>query len=76
MSDRRAFLTFLAGSPLLFAFPSIAEAQVALANCHLDVNHREPARALLARARAIHAAHPELGEHLRRPLREAQARGL
>jgi len=26
MSDRRAFLTFLAGSPLLFAFPSIAQA--------------------------------------------------
>jgi len=51
--------------------PWLAEAQLALAACLIDLGQREPARALIGRAGAIQAAHPELGEHLKAPLQRA-----
>jgi len=52
----------------------LAEAQIALADCLLDSGNRNQATRLLAKARAIHAVHKELGEQFRKPLRELQAR--
>jgi serine/threonine-protein kinase len=51
--------------------PWLAEAQLALAACLVDLGQREAARALIGRAGAIQAAHPELGEHLKAPLQRA-----
>jgi tetratricopeptide (TPR) repeat protein len=51
--------------------PWLAEAQVALAACLIDLGQREAAQALIGRAGAIQAAHPELGEHLKAPLQRA-----
>jgi tetratricopeptide (TPR) repeat protein len=51
--------------------PWLAEAQLALAACLVDLGQREAARALIGRAGAIQAAHPELSEHLKAPLRQA-----
>jgi eukaryotic-like serine/threonine-protein kinase len=48
--------------------PWLAEAQIALADCLLDLGERKPAQALFEQARAVHAAHAELGEHFRQPL--------
>ena len=50
--------------------PWLAETGIALADCVADLGERGPAMALLAKAKAIHAAHRELGEHFKRPLRE------
>jgi hypothetical protein len=54
--------------------PALADAQIALANCLLDLDERAKAHALLAQAKAIHANHRELGAHLRRPLQDLEAR--
>ncbi|MGN6517832.1 MAG: tetratricopeptide repeat protein [Dokdonella sp.] len=54
--------------------PQLAEALVALASVELDRGDRAAARTLAGEATAIHAAHPELGEHYRRPLRDLMAR--
>ena len=54
--------------------PLTADAQIALANCWLDLHQFSPAKSLLTQANAIHAAHKELGEHFRKPLRETQTR--
>jgi len=54
--------------------PRMAEAQIALAECLLDLGERAAAQALLARARAAQAAHPELAPHFVKPLQAAQAR--
>ena len=54
--------------------PVLADAQVALADCYLDLGKRDEAKALLAQAKAIHAAHTELGEHFKAPLRRVAAR--
>jgi serine/threonine protein kinase len=54
--------------------PWLAEAQVALADCLLALGQARAARALAEQARAIHAGHAELGEHLRAPLAALQAR--
>lgn len=52
----------------------IAEAKVALAECHLALGNVDEARALAAQATAIHALHAALGEQYLRPLRELQLR--
>jgi serine/threonine-protein kinase len=54
--------------------PRLAEAQLALAECNLRLGDTTGARALLARARAIHAANGELGEQYRKPLRNLSGR--
>ena len=54
--------------------PRVAAAQIALAECWLDLGNRASAQALLARATQAHAAHAELAPHLARPLQAAQAR--
>ncbi|MEO7326748.1 MAG: serine/threonine-protein kinase [Dokdonella sp.] len=53
--------------------PKIAEAQIALARCHLAMGERKQAQALATAATAIQALHKELGEQYRQPLRELQA---
>ncbi|HVQ04700.1 MAG TPA: hypothetical protein VMT14_14360, partial [Burkholderiaceae bacterium] len=54
--------------------PRVAAAQVALAECWIDLQDRASAQALLAQAARAQAAHAELGPHLVAPLRVAQAR--
>jgi serine/threonine-protein kinase len=53
--------------------PKLAESQIALAQALATSGRSDEARALLARARAIHASHKELGEHYRKPLGELEA---
>ena len=52
----------------------LAEAQVALAECLLDLGERAAAQSLLTQARQAHAAHTELAPHFVQPLQAAQAR--
>jgi serine/threonine-protein kinase len=52
----------------------LAEVQIALAEAWLDLNAPRRAAALLAQARAAHAAEPELGAHFSAPLMRVQAR--
>jgi len=54
--------------------PALADALVTLADCYLRLNKRDEPKDLLAQAKAIHAAHKELGEHYTRALRELEAR--
>ena len=54
--------------------PRLAEAKIALAGCLMDRGEREPVKKLLAQAKAIHAAHKDLGEQFKKPLRELAAR--
>ncbi len=54
--------------------PNLADSQIALGICLIDLGRRDEARALLAQAKAIHAAHKDLGEQFRKPLRELEAR--
>ena len=54
--------------------PWLAEAEIALADCLITLGERTQAYALLAQAKAIHATHKELGEHLRRPLGDLERR--
>ncbi len=56
------------------ASPWLAEVQIALADCLIDLDGSTQAYALLAQAKAIHATHEELGEHLTRPLRDLEHR--
>jgi tetratricopeptide (TPR) repeat protein len=60
--------------PQFASSPLLAEAQTALADCKLRLGDTGAARALLARAKSIHAANRELGEHFRAPLREVERR--
>jgi hypothetical protein len=53
--------------------PSLAAAEIALAHDLVMLDHRSEALPLLARAKAIHAAHRDLGEQYRKPLRELEA---
>jgi cytochrome c len=48
--------------------PALADAEIALSNCHLDLGDGKTAIDLLARAKAIHNKHPILGLHYRKPL--------
>jgi hypothetical protein len=50
--------------------PQLADVQLALANAYAELGKRDRASELLAQAEAIHAATKELGEHIKRPLRE------
>ncbi len=52
--------------------PALADSQVALASCLLELGRPDQARPLLAQARSIHARHRDLGEHHKKPLREAE----
>jgi hypothetical protein len=54
--------------------PRAAEAQVALAECWIDLRNRPSAQQLLAQASQAHAAHAELAPHLVRPLLDARER--
>ncbi len=54
--------------------PRVAEAQIALAECLIDLQQRAPAQVLLAQAAQAHAAHAELAPHWVQPLQAAQAR--
>jgi hypothetical protein len=54
--------------------PAVAEAEIALAACLLDAGRREESRGHFQHAQSVHAAHKELGEQYRRPLRQLAAR--
>ena len=54
--------------------PVLADAQIALAECYLDLNQPADAKPLLVQALAIQVTHKELGEHLRRPLGDLERR--
>ena len=54
--------------------PWLAEAEVALADCLIDLGERKEAHALIDQAKAIHTAQAELGEHFKVPLRRVAAR--
>ena len=54
--------------------PNLADSQIALASCLLNLGRKDRARELPAQARAIHATHKDLGEQFRKPLRELEAR--
>jgi serine/threonine-protein kinase len=55
--------------------PWLAQAQLALAACLDEQGERTQAAALVAGARAIHAAHPRLGKHLLMDAVQARASG-
>jgi tetratricopeptide (TPR) repeat protein len=48
--------------------PELADTYIALAQCLLDLNKRDEARTLFAKAHAIHATHRQLGDQYRKPL--------
>ena len=54
--------------------PWLAEAQVALADCLIDLGNRKEAHALIDQAKAIHTAQAELSEHFKLQLRRVAAR--
>ena len=54
--------------------PSLAEAQVALAMCEIDLGQRSEAAALFESAKAIHASHRELALEYKEPLRTLEQR--
>jgi hypothetical protein len=54
--------------------PETANAQIAPANCYLDLGRRNPARVPAPQAEAILEAHRQLGEHLPVPMRELAVR--
>jgi hypothetical protein len=54
--------------------PAIAEGEIALSNCYLELHERKKASALLVRAEAIHRQHATLGAHFRIPLNELKRR--
>lgn len=54
--------------------PAIARAEIGLAQCELDLEHRAQANALHRQARAIFDAYSELGNQYLQPLRELESR--
>jgi tetratricopeptide (TPR) repeat protein len=56
------------------ASPWLADAQVALASCHLDLGHSRQARLLLTQAKKALASHRELGRQYTLPLHELDQR--
>jgi eukaryotic-like serine/threonine-protein kinase len=54
--------------------PWLAQAQIALADCLIDLGDRAAAGALVKKAAAIQATHPELGEHFKAPLNRVAGR--
>jgi tetratricopeptide (TPR) repeat protein len=53
--------------------PRLAGAEIALAQDLVALDRRAEALPMLARAKAIHATHRDLGEQYRKPLRELEA---
>ena len=56
------------------ASPSIAEAQIALAECFTALGEQAQARSLVKRAAAIQASHVGLGDHYKQPLLHVRRR--
>jgi len=56
------------------ASPSLADARVALASCHLDLGHARQAKSLLIEAKKAFASHRELGRQYTQPLHELDQR--
>ena len=56
------------------ASPSLADARLALASCHLDLGHSRQAKSLLTRAKKALASHRELGRQYTLPLHELEQR--
>jgi tetratricopeptide (TPR) repeat protein len=54
--------------------PRLAEAQILVATCYLELGRTEESQGLAAKAAAIDAHYPELSDHYRRPLKELQVR--
>ncbi len=54
--------------------PSLEEAEIALADCLLDLGERNHASSLLKRAKAIRDANPDLGEQFTSPLHTVSAK--
>ena len=54
--------------------PWLAEAQIALSDCLIDLGQRHVAQTLERKAAAIEAVHKELGEQFKAPLRRVAAR--
>jgi len=52
----------------------LADSQIALASCLLDLGRRDQARPLLLQAKAIHASYKDLGEQFKIPLRLTETR--
>jgi tetratricopeptide (TPR) repeat protein len=53
---------------------ALADAQIALAECLIDLGRFDEAAPLAQRAKAIHATHAQLGEHYTQPLLALQTR--
>jgi len=49
------------------ASPWVAEAEIALANCLIDLGERGGARSFFGKAAAIFASHSEIGEQFKKP---------
>jgi serine/threonine protein kinase/tetratricopeptide (TPR) repeat protein len=56
------------------ASPSLADARIALASCHLDLGHSRQAKSLLTEAKKALASHRELGRQYTLPLHELDHR--
>ena len=54
--------------------PEIAQAEIALANCHIDLGDRETGARFYTKAAAIAAAHKELGRQYTEPLKRLASR--
>jgi hypothetical protein len=54
--------------------PAIADAQIALADCLIDLGERAQAQSLFAQAKTIHARHKHLGQYVASPLSELERR--
>jgi serine/threonine-protein kinase len=52
--------------------PILADSQIALARSLLDLGGGDEARGFLARAKAIHATHKDIGDQFRKPLHEME----
>jgi hypothetical protein len=50
------------------ASPLLADAEIALSNCYIDLRELQKASALLTSAKAIHRKHAVLGRHYLKPL--------
>jgi thioredoxin-like negative regulator of GroEL len=52
----------------------LADSEIALASCFLDLGHPDQARPLLLQAKAIQATYKDLGDQFKSPLRKLEAR--
>ena len=56
------------------ASPALADADIVLSTCYLNLHELKKALALLKKAKAIHAKHAELGQQYRQPLKDLESR--